>query len=163
MYSHFKDAAHNCGLSIASLTITGMSICDALKKQIVESQELTSTLNSDLKRKTEQRKMRELELEDERKRIEAQAEMEKRKVILSEKLDEESHTIKLAAFERQFELETKRVEAEKIHTEIKDRVVLNFLKDIGDMGVDLTKVLTSTGSKKLLGNRSEALKNIIQE
>jgi len=86
-----------------------------------------------------------------------------RKVILSEKLDEESHTIKLAAFERQFELETKRVEAEKIHAEIKDKVVLNFLKDIGDMGVDLTKVLTSTGSKKLLGNRSETLKNTIQE
>jgi hypothetical protein len=163
VYPHFKDAAHNCGLNITSLTITGMSVCDALKKQIVESQELTSTLNSDLKRKTEQRKIRELELEDERKRIEAQAEMEKRKVILSEKLDEESHTIKLAAFERQFELETKRVEAEKIHAEIKDKVVLNFLKDIGDMGVDLTKVLTSTGSKKLLGNRSEALKSIIQE
>ena len=148
-YPHLRDASQSCGIIIDSLRVTGISVCEALETQIHEEQKLAASLRIDLTRKTEQRKIRELELEDERKRLEEKEVLDRMKVTMANKLGEESHQIKLAALERTFELEKKEVEAQTNIMQIKDRAVLDFLKHLEQMGIDMTQFLTSTtGMKK---------------
>jgi len=147
-YPHLRDASQSCGFRIDSLRVTGISVCEVLEKQICDEQKLAASLRVDLTKKTEGRKMRELELEDERNRVEEEKILERMKVTMTDKLDEESHQIKLAALDRKFELEKKKVEAETNIMQIKDRAVLKFLKDMEKMGVDMTKFLTSTKGTK---------------
>jgi len=160
-YPNFRATAANCGLHIYSLRITGISLCDALQFHIVEEQEATAKLSSEYSEKAKRSKIRELDVEDRSKCIEQEAALKQMQVATNDKLDSESQKFNQAALDRKMALEKKEFEAQNEMLKIKDELVLNFLKEIKNMGVDMTKFMTTVGgldvANQIIG-RSEQLK-----
>lgn len=148
-YPSLMKVADTCGLEIENVQVTTISICSALRDQIDKEQSLSANIRSEVAKKTHSYKIREMELEDQRKRVEEEAALKRMQVITNDKVDSESHRLKVAALERRIELEKYEAEAKRDVVKIKDEAVLEFLTRMKQMGVDLTKFMTSYGGMSI--------------
>merc|ERR1712013_143312 len=104
---------------------------------------------ADVEAKKRQISFRELELEEDQKRIENEDALARKAAKMRADLADEVHGQEMKALDQENELEgrkdQKRLEARKAS----DQVVLDFLGSLKDLGVDMTQFLCSEDGKKV--------------
>lgn len=161
-YPSLMKTAHKCGIKIDSIQVTTIVLCSALCEQIDKEQSLSANIRSEVAKKTHSYKIREMELEDQRKRVEEEATLKRMQVMTNDKLDLESHRLKLAALERRIELEKHETEAKRDLEKVNEEAVMEFLTKMKLMGVDMTKFMTTYGGLSIADKvivKSDVVKN----
>lgn len=166
-YPSLLKAANKCGLEIESIQVTTITLCPSLCDQINSEQTLNANIQSEVAKKTHSYKLHQMEMEAKQTRIENEAELKMKEVKTNDELDIKSHTFKLAALERKIELDKCEAEAMRDVMKVKEDAVLEFMVRMKQMGVDMTKFMTTYGgiemAEKVIG-KSDVLqrKKIVQ-
>jgi hypothetical protein len=148
-YPSLINAGNNCGLDIDSIQVTTVSLCTTLLEQIDKEQSLSANIRYEVAKKSSSQKIREMEVEEERKRVEEEASLKRMQIITNDKLDLESHVLKLAALERKSNLEKYEAEVIRDVEKVKEEPILEFLIQLKNMGVDMTKFMTTYGGLEI--------------
>ncbi len=126
-----------------------MKFSPELRKQVGSEQQLAAMLRTEVAEKTQLQELQELELQDARKHIEQEAELEHQRVETRGQLDQEAHAINLATVQRCLALYKAQFEASHGHRQQQDESVLHFLHQLKAEGVDLTKFMCSAAGLRL--------------
>lgn len=129
------------GIDVKSIYITELTLCDTLSRQLDQEQQLSANVRSELAEKSQRRQIHELEIQDERKRIEEESKLKSMASSINDQLEQELHAQKVAAFDRNAELRKQEMEAEVSLLKVKDDQMLNVLERMKDLNIDLTKVM----------------------
>lgn len=160
-YPSLTNAASKCGLEIDSIQVITLTLCSALCEQIQKEQVLSANIRSKIAEKEHSCKIRNMELEDQRNRLEEEAALKKKQILINDKLDAESFKFKLAALERRTACEKYEAESTRDAMKVKEESILDFLNKMKHMGVDMTKFMTTYGgmevANKVIG-KSDVLK-----
>lgn len=159
-YPSLLQAATKCGLNIESIQVISIDLCPSLKAQIEKEQKLSADIQSEVAKTTHSYELRKMEMEAQQKRVEEEAELKKKEARMNDEVDLELHKLKLAALERKLELDTLEAEGMQNILKAKDDSVLEFMMKMKQMGVDMTKFMTTYGgiglANKVVG-KSELL------
>jgi len=134
------------GIDVKSTYVTELTLDGILSRQLEQEQQLSAKVRSEVTEKSQRREIHELEMEDERKRIEEEFKLKSMASSINDKLEQELHTQKLAALERNAILKRQELESEMILVKMKDDQMLNVLEQMKDLDIDLTKVMTASSS-----------------
>lgn len=144
-YPSLIQACNECGMKVDRIQVTSMSFCPSLRTQIDNEQNLAATIQTEVAKKTHSYQLRQMEMEAEQIRVEECTELKKKEVRMNDELDLESYKLKLAALERKVELEMIEAKGLRDIMKVKEESVLEFLMKMKQMGVDMTKFMTTYG------------------
>jgi len=160
-YPSLMNVAERYGFEIHSIQLTTFALCPALCEQIESEQGFLANLRAEVAKQKHTCQIRDMELEDQRKRLEDESAFKKEQITMNEEFDSESHKYKLSALERRAKLEKLNAEANNDVMKVKEGLILEFLIKLKDMGVDMTKFMTTYGgisaASKVVG-KSDVLK-----
>lgn len=160
-YPSLMTGAHKCGLNVEYIQVKSISLCSTLCKQIEKEQSLAAEVRTNISNKTHSSEIRDLEFEARLKKIEEEAALKREQIMINDKLDSEHHEFKLAALERRLKYEKYEAEAMSDIMKVKEDNVLEFLSKMKNMGVDMTKFMTTYGGMRIANkvvNKSNVLK-----
>eukprot|EP00980_Cylindrotheca_fusiformis_P019414 scaffold6683_cov103-Cylindrotheca_fusiformis.AAC.6 len=136
------------GFSIESVQVLEIAPGQRLQRQISEEHDREMTMKAQVANKESEIRFQELELEDQRKRMENQVELSRKEAKMQSDLAEELHLQKMAALDQECELMKKR-EQQKIESwEASDEAVLKFLGGLKGLGVDVSKYMCTDSGQK---------------
>lgn len=136
------------GFSIESVQVLDIAPGQKLQVQINAEHKREMQMKAQVSNKESEIQFQELELEDRRKKMENKVELSRKEAKLQADLAEELHLQEIAALDHEYELH-KRREQQKIESwKAGDDVVLGFLGNLKELGVDMSKFMCTVGGKK---------------
>ena len=119
--------------------------------KIVERLDIEDQRQNDLTKGVAKREgqiqFQELDLIERRKQIEIEIELAKKEAQMQAELSEELHVQKLASIEQEIELAKRKMEGDLESWKNSDEIVLNFLWNLKNIGVDLTQFLCTPAGR----------------
>ena len=148
------------GFSIDSIQVLEVTPGSRMQKQLTTEHEREMRMNTQVANKESEIKFQELELEERRKKMENEVELSRKEAKLQAELAEELHTQKIAALNQEQERATMRMQEKLNSLKASDELVLDFLGNLKELGVDMSKYLcTEAGNKaaRKIINRAPSL------
>ncbi|KAL3933596.1 MAG: hypothetical protein SGBAC_010325 [Bacillariaceae sp.] len=147
-FPNLMGMGEDIGFSIDPVQVLEVTPGRRMQKQLTTEHERELLMNTQVAKKESEIKFQELELEERRKTIENEVELSRMEAIMQTELAEELHMQKMAALNLQQEMTKMRKQEELECFKASDEVVLNFLGNLKELGVDMTKYLcTKAGNK----------------
>lgn len=152
-YPQLTAAANRCGFEVEALRVVSLKPCDKLR--VVENR-------AEMASQAQAAQMKAWKREEQRRDLEEESALRKKKILMDDEMDQESHQMQTDALERRLTLQRREAEANSEIQYIKEERMLKFLTHMKtEMDVDMTKFMTSAGgmatAKDALG-KSDVLK-----
>jgi hypothetical protein len=138
-YSQLKCVSEDSGITIDNVRVTKISLGEKLSQKIDSERREVEQRQNEINQKLQLRKINELEMEDRRKAIKEEADLRQSAIDINHDLDQ-------LALERKLILERKEAEAKQHLMKINSDGVLHFLKELKNLGVDMTEFMVTYAS-----------------
>jgi hypothetical protein len=136
------------GFSIDSIQVLEVTPGKRMQKQLAAEHERELKMNAQVANKESEIEFQELELEERRKKMENEAELSRKEAKMQAELAEELHMQKMAALNQEQEIAKLRKQEKLDSWKASDELVLSFLGNLKELGVDMSKYLcTEAGNK----------------
>lgn len=148
------------GFSIDSVQVLEVTPGSRMKKHLTTEHEREMRMNTQVATKESEIKFQELELEERHKKMENEVELSRKEAKMQAELAEELHMQKMSALNQEQEITKLRKQEKLDYLKASDELVLNFLGNLKELGVDMSKYLcTEAGNKaaKKIINRAPSL------
>lgn len=147
-FPNLMGMGEDIGFSIDPVQVLEVTPGRRMQKQLTTEHERELRMNTQVANKESEIKFQELELEERRKEMENEVELSRKEATMQAELAEELHMQKMAALNRQQEMTKMRKQEEVDCFKASDELVLNFLGNLKELGVDMSKYLcTEAGNK----------------
>lgn len=136
------------GFSIDSVQVLEVTPGKQMQKQLTMEHERELRINAQVANKESEIKFQELELEERRKKLENEVELSRKEAQMHAELAEEMHMQRIAALNHEQEMAKMRQREKLDAWKASDELVINFLGNLKELGVDMSKYLcTEAGNK----------------
>ncbi|CAJ1959987.1 unnamed protein product [Cylindrotheca closterium] len=136
------------GFSIDSIQVLEVTPGSRMQKQLATEHEREMRMNAQVANKESEIKFQELELEERRKKMENEIELSRKEAKMQADLAEELHVQKVSALTQEQEMTKIRKQENLGSLKASDALVLEFLGNLKELGVDMSKYLcTEAGNK----------------
>jgi len=136
------------GFSIDSIQVVEVTPGRRMQTQLTIEHEREMRINTQVANKESEIQFQELELEERRKKMENEVELSRKEAKMQAELAEELHMQKMAALDHEQEIAKMRKQEKLDSWKASDELVLNFLGNLKELGVDMSKYLcTEAGNK----------------
>mmetsp|Transcript_22039 Transcript_22039/g.54454 ORF Transcript_22039/g.54454 Transcript_22039/m.54454 type:complete len:465 (-) Transcript_22039:89-1483(-) len=147
-FPNLIGTGESIGFSIDSIQVLEVTPGRRMQKQLTTEHEREMRMNTQIANKESEIKFQELELEERRKKMENEVELTRKEAKMQAELAEELHMQKMAALNQEQEMAKMRKQERLDSLKASDELVLNFLGNLKELGVDMSTYLcTEAGNK----------------
>jgi len=136
------------GFSIESVQVLEIVPGRRMQKQLTTEYERKLQMNAQFADKESEIQFQELELEERCKKMENEAELNRKEAKMQAELAEELHMQKVAALNQEQDMAKIKYHEKLEAWKASDALVLNFLGSLKELGVDMSKFLCTEGGNK---------------
>lgn len=146
-YPNLFEASEACGIRIESIKLLNFVPGPKIVERLEIEDQRQNDLTKGVAKREGQIQFQELDLIERRKQIEIEIELAKKEAQMQAELSEELHVQKLASIEQEIELAKRKMEGDLESWKNSDEIVLNFLWNLKNIGVDLTQFLCTPAGR----------------
>ena len=151
-YANLLAAAIRCGFTIESINLLGVEPGTAIQEELDREKKHQIETLTRVAKKESQIRFQELELEEDRRKMENQIGLSRKEAQMKAELAEEAFSQKVQAIDREIAL-AKKQRADTLDSRLEqDEAALKFLESLKGMGVDISKFMCAAGSGAMVSD-----------
>jgi len=154
-YTELIKAAKQSGMQIKSVRINSHTLSSELAAIFNDERQLVRNQSTEVKVKTQQQKLSEIEHAQMVKEIEHKANLKRIQNESDSQIEKEMHEMKLESLKRKLQLNAIEAEGENDIMKMKNETKLQFLEGVKKLEVDMTKFLTSKDNLEEMENTKQ--------